>query len=61
MSQSDRQDTQNRALTPLPAQLDLDGRFHDIAPQNERMRLFDPAPVQLAGQTFLDTDHEETN
>lgn len=40
----------------LPAQLDLDGRAHEIAPQTERMRLFEPAPTQLAGQTHLDTD-----
>ena len=42
-----------RELAPLPAQLDMDGNAHEIAPANERLRLFDPAPAQLDGQTFL--------
>jgi hypothetical protein len=43
----------------LPAQLvDLDGQPHEIAPQAERLRLFEPAPEQLKGQTFIDTDSE---
>jgi hypothetical protein len=41
-------------------QIDLDGRLHDVAPQHERLRLFSPAPTQLAGQTYLNTDNEET-
>lgn len=45
-------------LAPLPAQLDLDGTAHEIAPETERMRLFTPAPAQLAGQTYMDTDNE---
>ncbi|HEV2924023.1 MAG TPA: hypothetical protein VGW98_08315 [Solirubrobacteraceae bacterium] len=45
-------------LAPLPAQLDLDGNLHEIAPQTERMRLFEPAPAQLPGQTHIDTDSE---
>jgi hypothetical protein len=44
------------SLGPLPAQLDLDGTPHEIAPQTEPMRLFEPAPAQLPGQTFIDTD-----
>jgi len=44
---------QNRALAPLAAQLDLDGRAHELAPQSERMRLFEPAPAQLEGQTDM--------
>lgn len=45
-------------LRALLAQLDLDGQAHEIAPEHETMRLFEPAPPQLAGQTHLDTDHE---
>jgi hypothetical protein len=44
------------SLAPLPAQLDLDGGLHEIAPQTERLRLFEPAPAQLQGQTWLDLD-----
>jgi hypothetical protein len=51
-------DTQNRPPASLPAQLDLDGTPHEIAHQTERMRLFEPAPTQLAGQTHLDLDTE---
>jgi hypothetical protein len=46
-------------LPSLPAQLDLDGQAHEIAPQTERMRLFEPAPAQLPGQTHIDTDSIE--
>ena len=48
---------QNPPLTPAEQQLDLDGRLHDIAEQTERMRLFEPAPRQLDGQTHLDLDN----
>jgi hypothetical protein len=44
----------------LAQQLDLEGNLHDLAPQNERLRLFDPAPAQLPGQTYMHTDHEES-
>jgi hypothetical protein len=47
------------SLAPLPAQLDLDGTPHEIAPQTERLRLFEPAPTQLPGQTHIDTDSSE--
>lgn len=40
-------------LRRLPAQLDIDGRPHELAPQTEPMRLFEPAPAQLPGQTSL--------
>jgi hypothetical protein len=56
MGHGERHAGQKRPFTPLPAQLDLDGRAHDIAPQTERLRLFQPAPVQLEGQTYIDTD-----
>ncbi len=39
----------------LAQQLDLDGHLHDLAPQSDRMRLFEP-DTQLAGETFMDTD-----
>lgn len=42
----------------FPQQIDLDGGLHDVAPVHERLRLFAPAPAQLAGQTHLDTDNE---
>lgn len=48
------------APAPLPAQLDLDGQAHEIAPQTERIRLFEPAPTQLPGQTYIDTDSSES-
>jgi hypothetical protein len=34
-------------------QLDTDGRLHDLALEHERLRLFEPAPSQLPGQTYL--------
>lgn len=37
----------------LAAQLDIDGNAHEIAPAHERMRLFEPAPAQLPGQTSM--------
>jgi hypothetical protein len=40
----------------LPAQLDLHGNAHELAPTCERLRLFEPAPAQLRGQTFLELD-----
>jgi hypothetical protein len=43
-------------LAPLPAQLDTDGRLHEIAPQSEAMRLFEPAPRQLEGQTAMEVE-----
>lgn len=43
-------------LTPLPAQLDLDGGAHEIAPETRQERLFAP-DRQMRGQTFL-TDEE---
>jgi hypothetical protein len=45
-------------MRPRAQQIDLDGQLHDLAPQTERMRLFNPAPTQLAGQTYIDTDRE---
>jgi hypothetical protein len=47
------------SLPALPAQLDLDGTLHEIAPHTERLRLFEPAPAQLQGQTRLDVDDSE--
>lgn len=42
------------AMPPaLPAQLDMDGRAHELAPEHERLRLFVPAPTQLPGQTYM--------
>lgn len=61
MARSERHGSRRRALEPLPAQLDLDGRPHDIEPQNERLRLFEPAPAQLPGQTYIDTEREGTD
>jgi hypothetical protein len=49
------QNANKAPLTPLPAQLDLEGGRHELAPQSERMRLFTP-DVQLPGQTFLELD-----
>jgi hypothetical protein len=40
-------------LTPLPKQIGLDGRLHDLPPEIERMRLFDHK-AQLPGQTWLE-------
>jgi hypothetical protein len=37
-------------------QLDVDGGAHDLAPAHKALRLFDPAPNQLAGQLFMSTD-----
>ena len=39
-------------------QLDLDGNAHDIVPEPERLRLFEPAPEQLEGQASLELDAE---
>jgi hypothetical protein len=39
-------------------QLDLDGNAHDIAPEHERLKLFEPAPEQLEGQAWLELDVE---
>jgi hypothetical protein len=41
--------------TPLPQQLDAEGRLHDLAPQTAIMRLFEHEP-QLPGQLYMDTD-----
>lgn len=43
-------------MSRLPQQLDIGGGFHDLAPTHERVRLFEPAPAQLAGQAYLDHD-----
>ena len=55
MSQSDAQQDRTQPLPRLPQQVDLDGQPHDIAPQIERMRLFEP-DKQIDGQTYLDLD-----
>jgi hypothetical protein len=47
-------DAMNGMPARLPAQLDIDGRAHDIAPAHERMRLFEPAPNVPLGQSTLD-------
>lgn len=41
---------------PMLQQLDVFGGAHDLAPQTERVRLFEPAPAQLQGQTSMETD-----
>jgi hypothetical protein len=38
-------------------QLDVDGQLHDLAPTHERLRLFEPAPAQLTGQTHMELQH----
>lgn len=48
-----------RPLRPLDAQLDLDGTPHEIAPQTERVRLFEPAPAQLPGQTHMELPEQD--
>jgi hypothetical protein len=48
---------QERALPSFLQQLDTDGRLHDIAPEVERLRLFEPA-VQLPRQTWLELEGE---
>jgi hypothetical protein len=42
----------------LDQQLDIDGYLRDIAPEHERLRLFEP-DVQLPGQTWLELAYEE--
>lgn len=42
-----------RPLSGFDQQLDLDGHAHDLAPATERLKLFEPAPIQLAGQQDL--------
>jgi hypothetical protein len=37
-------------------QLDVEGNLHDLAAGVERLRLFEPAPAQLPGQTRLELD-----
>jgi hypothetical protein len=44
----------------LLRQLDVFGGSKDLAPATERMRLFEPAPAQLQGQTYLDDDAMRT-
>jgi hypothetical protein len=39
-------------------QLDIDGNLRDIAPEHERLRLFEP-DVQLPGQTRPELAYEE--
>lgn len=46
------------ALRPLLAQLDLNGDAHELAPETERLRLFEPAPAQLEGQAWLELEAE---
>jgi hypothetical protein len=43
------------ALERRAQQLDIDGQLHDLAPTHERLRLFEPAPAEIAGQTHMDT------
>jgi hypothetical protein len=45
-----------RALLPFPQKLDTNGRLHEIAPEHERLRLFEPAPERLPGQGSLELD-----
>jgi hypothetical protein len=45
--------TDRPRLRPLAAQLDLNGDAHELAPAHERLRLFEPAPAQLEGQTDM--------
>jgi hypothetical protein len=52
-----RERPQNGPLQPFAQQLDTDGRLHDIAPEHERLRLFEP-DVQLPGQTWLELDDD---
>jgi len=40
-------------------QIDTDGQLHDVAPAHERLRLFMPAPTQIAGQTSMTIPTEE--
>lgn len=47
---------QQSTLSRPVQQIDLDGVYHDVAPQHRAQRLFEPAPNQLTGQTHLDTD-----
>ena len=42
-------------LGPLPQQLDVDGRLHDLVPQHEPVRLFEQTP-HVQGQLYMDTD-----
>jgi hypothetical protein len=42
-----------------PQQLDVEGNLHDLAPEVERLRLFEPAPAPLPGQTWLQLDDDE--
>lgn len=50
---------EEKPLRRLAAQLDLDGRAHEIAPAHERLKLFEPAPTQLAGQQYLSIERDE--
>lgn len=58
-AENQRERATSAPLAPLPAQLDLDGHAHEIAPETERLRLFEPAPTQLPGQSYLALDAEE--
>jgi len=51
------ENAQQRTLLPFLQQLDVEGRLHDIAPEHERPRLFEP-DVQLPGQTWLEVDDD---
>ena len=44
----------------LDRQLDVFGQEHDIAPQHERLRLFEPVRT-TPGQTVLETDKRAAN
>lgn len=39
----------------LDQQIDLDGGLHDVAPATAKLKLFEPAPNQLAGQQQMET------
>lgn len=55
---------QNRPLPAVEGQLDLAGNLDRTARYDElegaqRLKLFEPAPVQIAGQTYMDTERED--
>jgi hypothetical protein len=55
-----REKAKAAAYRRLDQQLDVDGALHDIPPHTAILRLFEPAPNQLAGQTYIDTPNEGT-
>jgi len=54
---NDRERPQECPLRRFAQQLDTDDSLHDIAPEHERLRLFEP-DTQLAGQTWLELDDD---